>query len=75
MYILTASPTATSCSRYSTLNIIYSLLQKNRLLQKFIYYHKTAGYNVKVKQSNYTPGQALRVPRRLGLPDFKTIGT
>jgi hypothetical protein len=29
----------------------------------------------KVKQSLYTPGQSLRVPGRLRLPDFKTIGT
>jgi len=29
----------------------------------------------KVKQSNDRPGQAKRFPRRLRLPDFKTIGT
>jgi len=30
---------------------------------------------IKVKQSHYRLGQALRVHRRLRLPDFKTIGT
>jgi hypothetical protein len=29
----------------------------------------------KVKQSNYSPGEAPRVPGKLKLPDFKTIGT
>jgi hypothetical protein len=27
------------------------------------------------KQSHYRPGEALRVSRRLRLPDFKTVGT
>jgi hypothetical protein len=31
--------------------------------------------NKEVKSSHYRLGQDLRVPRRLGLPDFKTIGT
>jgi len=30
---------------------------------------------VKVKQSHYRPAQALRLSRRLRLPDFTTIGT
>jgi len=34
-------------------------------------YYKTV---VKVKQSHYRPGQALKGSKRLRLPDFKTIG-
>jgi hypothetical protein len=31
--------------------------------------------NIKVKPSHYRPEQALGGSRRLGLPDFKIIGT
>ena len=37
--------------------------------------HVVPAQKVKIKRSFYRLGQALRVPRRLRFPDFKTVGT
>jgi len=45
VYILRASPAVTRKRMFSRLFIIYSPLRKNRLVQKFIYFHKITSYS------------------------------